>query len=351
MAAPEVATFFGRYATSFDAPIHEHTNVQRLAGSGDGFVVTTDQGRFRSDNVVIATGWCDRPAIPDAARHLSPRIHQVVPASYRSPEQLPDGGVLVVGTSATGVQLADELRASGREVTLAVGSHTRMPRRYRGMDIFWWLEMIGTFDRSIDDVRDVVAARSEPSLQLVGRPDHSTLDLATLQASGVQLVGRLTDADGSRVSFDTNLRAVTKVAEVKLALTLARIDDAVKRHGLSSEVLEAEPVASVEPVPDVASLDLAATGVRTIVWATGHRRSYEWLHLPILDDRGEIVQYRGVTPIAGAYVLGQRFQHFRNSNFIDGIGRDAQYVADHICRTHHRPNGIAVSALPEPNRG
>ncbi len=350
MAAPEVATFFDRYAMSFDAPILEHTNVQQLDRDGDGFRVTTDQGRFRSDNVVIATGWCDRPAIPDGARHLSPRIHQVVPASYRSPEQLPDGGVLVVGASATGVQLADELRASGREVTLAVGSHSRLPRRYRGMDIFWWLDMIGAFDRSIDDVRDVVAARSEPSLQLVGRPDHSSLDLATLQASGVQLVGRLTGADGTRVAFDTSLHRVTKVAEVKLSLMLARIDDAVQRHGLSSEVLEAEPIAAVAPVPEVASLDLAAAGITTVVWATGHRRPYEWLRLPILDDRGEIAQYRGVTPMAGAYVLGQRFQHFRNSNFIDGIGRDAEYVADHICRTSHRPHGVAVPAMPEPNR-
>ncbi|MGD9704880.1 MAG: NAD(P)-binding domain-containing protein [Acidimicrobiia bacterium] len=350
MAAPEVATFFGRYAASFDAPVREHTNVQRVEASGVGFVVTTDDGRFVSDNVVIATGWCDRPAIPKVARHLSSRVHQVTPAGYRNPGQLPDGGVLVVGASATGVQLADELRTSGREVTLAVGSHTRMPRRYRGMDIFWWLDMIGAFDKSIDDVRDAIAARTEPSLQLVGRRDHSTLDLATLQSQGVQLAGRLVGADGSRVSFDTNLPSVIVAADRQMARVLARIDDSIVRNGLSSEVLEAEPIANVGPTPVTESLDLRTAGIRSVVWATGHRRRYEWLQLPILDPRGEIQQYRGVTPLPGAYVLGQRFQHFRNSNFIDGVGRDARYVAEHICRTRHRPDGTAGSALFEQKR-
>ena len=136
---------------------------------------------------MIATGWCDRPAVPAVARHLDPAIAQVAPAAYRNPDALPAGGVLVVGASATGVQLADELARAGRDVVLAVGSHSRLPRRYRGMDIFWWLERIGSLDRTIDEMPDPIAARHEPSLQLVGRPDHRTLDLATLQAAGVEL--------------------------------------------------------------------------------------------------------------------------------------------------------------------
>jgi putative flavoprotein involved in K+ transport len=348
MTAAEAAAFFEGYAASFDAPVLEQTTVQQVTSDGDGFVVTTSDGKFRSDNVVIATGWCDRPAIPVVARHLSRRIHQVVPARYRSPDDLPDGGVLVVGASATGVQLADELHAGGRDVTLAVGSHSRLPRRYRGMDIFWWLDLIGAFDKSIDDVSDAAAARREPSLQLVGRPDHRTLDLTTLQANGVRLVGRLSGLDGTQVTLATNLGAVLNAADRQTGRVLARIDAAVERLGLTAEVLDAEPIRSVTPTHPPDSIDLDAAGITTIVWATGHRRSYPWLQLPVLDRHGEIRQYRGVTPIPGAYVLGQRFQHYRNSNFIDGVGRDANYVAEHIRGPRRQLTAVSAAALPEP---
>jgi putative flavoprotein involved in K+ transport len=345
MTAAEVASFFDRYATSFAAPVHEHTTVQRVAADGEGFVVGTDGGEYRSSNVVIATGWCDRPAIPAASRHLPTRIHQVIPRDYRKPDDVPPGGVLVVGASATGVQLADELHRSGRDVTLAVGSHSRLPRRYRGMDIYWWLDTMGAFDKTIDDVGDVMAARTEPSLQLVGRPDHTTLDLPTLQAQGVNLVGRLIGVDGARVSLGTNTRAVVDAADRQMVRVLARIDRAIERLGLSSEVLDAEPIPVAPPMSVLDELDLRDAGINTVVWATGHRRPYEWLQLPILDGRGEVRQYRGVTPVPGAYVLGQRFQHYRNSNFIDGVGRDARYVAEHICRTQAAVDGVTSGSL------
>ena len=345
MTGPEVASFFGRYAASFDAPVHEHTTVQHVTTAADGFVVTTSDGEFRSANVVIATGWCDRPAIPVVARDLSRRIHQVVPADYRSPDDVGPGGVLVVGASATGVQLADELHRSGRHVTIAVGSHSRIPRRYRGLDIFRWLDLIGAFDKTIDDVGDVAAARSEPSLQLVGRDDHRSLDLATLQADGVRLVGRLSGVDGTRVRLATNLGAVIDAADRHTARVLARIDAAIDRLGLTAEVFDAEPIPPVFPMSIPDALDLDAAGITTIVWATGHRRPYPWLDLPILDRHGEICQYRGVTPVPGAYVLGQRFQHYRNSNFIDGVGRDAQYVAEHIGRTRHPHTALQTAPL------
>ena len=351
MTAPEVASFFGRYAASFAAPVHEHTTVQHVTTDADGFVVTTSDGKFRSDNVVIATGWCDRPAIPVVGRHLSRRIHQVVPADYRSPDDVAPGGVLVVGASATGVQLADELHRSGRHVTIAVGSHSRIPRRYRGLDIFRWLDLIGAFDKTIDDVGDVAAARSEPSLQLVGRDDHRTLDLATLQADGVRLVGRLSGVDGTRVRLATNLGAVIDAADRQTARVLVphrrRHRTTRPRPPRYSTPSRSRSVTAMS-VPD--SLDLDAAGITTIVWATGHRRPYPWLDLPILDRHGEICQYRGVTPVPGAYVLGQRFQHYRNSNFIDGVGRDAHYVAEHICRTRRHLTAVSRARHYWPDR-
>ncbi len=179
MTATEVASFFGRYAASFDAPVLEHTTVQRVAPDGDGFAVATDDGPLRAQNVVIATGWCDRPAVPAMARQLPSHIHQVAPSDYRRPDDLPSGGVLVVGASATGVQLAHELHASGRAVTLAVGRHSRMPRRYRGMDVFWWLDQIGILRqdhrprrRRAGGPNRAIAAARRPDRQPDARPHH-----------------------------------------------------------------------------------------------------------------------------------------------------------------------------------
>ena len=192
----------------------------------------------------------------------------------------------------------------------------------------------------------MTTARNEPSLQLVGHDDHTTLDLATLQASGVRLVGRLSGVDGTWVTLATNLRGLIDAADRQAARVLGRIDAAIERRGLTAEVFDAEPIPPVTPISAPDSLDLDAAGISTIVWATGHRRPYPWLDLPIRDRHGEICQYRGVTPVPGAYVLGQRFQHYRNSNFIDGVGRDAHYIAN-ICRTRRQLTAVSTGPVPK----
>jgi putative flavoprotein involved in K+ transport len=349
MTAGEVAGFFENYAESFDAPVRDFTAVARVAPCGDLFVVDTDDGPFLARNVVIATGWCDQDAVPATAANVSIRINQVVASSYKNPDDLPAGGVLVVGASATGVQLAQELHLSGRPVTLAVGTHSRMPRSYRGMDSYWWLDLLGALDRTIDEVGDPVAARREPSLQLVGSPEGSTLDLATLQAIGVRLVGRLQAIDGGRATFASNLDAVVADTDRRMHRVLDRVDDAIGRLSLTTEMLAPDRPARLAPVSAVDSLDLHSAGITSIVWATGYRRRYDWLELPILDQRGEIVQYRGVTEVPGVYVLGQRFQHYRNSNFIDGVGRDALAVAEHITATPAHRELLASASRPTHN--
>ena len=332
MTAGEVATFFERYARSGDAPIQEQSAVESLTLDGDGYEVRATSGSWRAPSVVIATGWCDRPSIPAMARELPPAVHQVAPNSYRNPSSIPDGGVLVVGGSATGVQLAHELRTAGRDVVLAVGAHSRLPRRYRGMDIFWWLERIGTRDRTIDEMPDPARARHEPSLQLVGSPDGRSVDLITLQDDGVQITGRVTGIDLQQVRLADDLTSTTTVADQQMRRVLADIDRHIDSSGLSDEVFDAQPVPPFRLTPAPDRLDLADRGINTVVWATGHRRAYPWLHLPVLDRHGEIRHRRGVTPLPGLYVLGQRFQHARNSDSIDGVGRDAVFIGDHLTR-------------------
>jgi putative flavoprotein involved in K+ transport len=332
MTSSAFAELLDRYALTFDAPVREDTTVEAVDPAEDGYVVRTDQDRWAAANVVVATGWCDRPLVPDAAVDLSPSIVQVTPTSYRNPDLLPDGGVLVVGASASGVQLADELRRSGRQVVLSVGRHSRLPRGYRGMDIWWWLDRLGVLDKTIDEMPDPVSARREPSLQLVGRPSGENLDLGTLEAVGVQLVGRLTHVDGVRVAFADDLPRTAAAADTRMRRVLAAVDRHVADNGLAAEVLDPERIAPVAPHAAFDALDLRAAGITTVLWATGFRRHYPWLHVPVLDASGEIRQRLGRTPAAGLYVLGQRFQHRRNSSFIDGVGRDARAVATHIAR-------------------
>jgi putative flavoprotein involved in K+ transport len=331
MTAPELVGYFETYARSFDAPVHEETSVTSVRPVDAGYVVETDQGPWRARNVVIATGVEGFPRVPSMAEDLDPRVHQVTTPRYRNPEGLPDGGVLVVGASATGVQLADELSAAGREVTIAVGAHTRVPRRYRGRDIFAWLGATGLFDTTVDELSDRRAGSRAPSLQLIGRSSHESIDLATLQRRGVQLVGRLRGTNGTAITLADDLAATVDAADTRLHRILDLIDDHIAASGCA-RLVPGEPSRPDRVLVPSAptSVDLRDRGISTVVWATGFGRSYPWLHVPVTDDEGEIVQHRGVTAADGLYVLGLRFQHHRNSNFIDGVGRDAAFVARHI---------------------
>jgi putative flavoprotein involved in K+ transport len=331
MSADEVVGTLDRYARSFRSPVEEGTTVLAVERAGEGYRVATDRGAWEAPSVVVATGHCDRPFVPAVAQGLPADVVQVVPSRYRNPGELPAGGVLVVGASATGVQLADEIHASGRPVTLAVGRHTRLPRVYRGRDILWWLDAMGVLDESTEEVFDLAVSRSQPSLQLVGRPDRATLDLPVLQERGVRLAGRVAGAEGGRVFLADDLVAHTVAADARLARLLQRIDVFAARTGLDAEVGRPEPFRPfLWPAAAPSAIDLAAEGIRTVVWATGFRRAYPWLHVPVLDAHGEIRHEGGVTSSPGLYVLGLYFLRRRKSSFIDGVGRDAMDLTAHL---------------------
>jgi putative flavoprotein involved in K+ transport len=330
MTAADLAAYLTSYAGSFDAPIEEGHDVQDLRRAENGFMVRTSESTWAARNVVMATGWCDQPRVPGFAQRLAATVAQVTPNTYRNPDLIPDGRVLVVGAAATGVQIADELTRAGREVVLAVGRHSRVPRRYRGMDIWWWLDRIGTFAVTIDEVGDPTRSRNEGALQLVGREDHRDVDLSALQRRGVRVAGRLTGIDGDDLTFADDLRITTSDADARLARLLARIDRHIAATGLDREVLPAVTPAELVPTESISRLHARRDGIAAVVWATGYRRPYPWLQVPVLGADGEIVQRRGVTPVAGLYVVGQRFQYRRDSNFIDGVRHDASYVASRI---------------------
>jgi putative flavoprotein involved in K+ transport len=332
MSKAEVVALLGDYARSFSAPVFTGVTVTAVRRSGAGFRVETNEGPWLASNVVLATGHCDRPSVPASAANLAADIVQVVPSSYHNPGHLPRGGVLVVGASATGVQLAAEIAGSGRAVTLAVGRHIRLPRRYRGRDILAWFDTLGVLSESAREVRDLAASRRQPSLQLVGSDPHRTLDLAVLQEMGVRLVGRLTGAEGTRVWFADDLEASLRHAQAKMEIQLHRVD----AH-LAANRLEAVHPREGWPAPVTApaapsSIDLDREGIRSVLWATGYRRDYSWLQVPVLDADGELIHEGGVTPVPGLYALGLNFMRRRNSSFLDGVGADAAELAAQIAR-------------------
>lgn len=325
MPVAELVTYLENYASSFDAPVHPWTAVLQVRRDADGYRVDTTSGSWAARHVVVAAG--PRPRVPDIAAGLAPDVWQVHTNRYRSPRNLPSGGVLVVGASASGVQIAGELRRAGREVVLGVGQHTRLPRRYRGMDILWWLESIGALDRTVDDVSDVRRARREPSTQLASGRD---LDLGILAELGVVVTGRLVAADGHRVRFAGDLPVTTAAADGRLRRTLAAIDEHVDGTGLAAEVLSPDDIRPVRLGPGPAELDLRAAGIGTVIWATGFDYRYPWLQVPVHDACGEIRQYRGVTQAPGLYTIGLRFMHRRNAQFIDGVRHDARAIVQHL---------------------
>jgi putative flavoprotein involved in K+ transport len=327
MSAGGFVRYLERYAESFGSPIVGGTAVQELgqAASG-GYRLVTDRGAWRARHVVIATGPHGLPHVPaglDAAEVLTAN-------SYRNPAQLRPGGVLVVGASSSGVQIADELNRAGREVLLSAGRHTRMPRRYRGMDIFWWLHVTGRLARTIHEVPDPSAARREPSMQLVGRAPERDVDLVALQARGVRLLGRFDGMQGARGRFRPDLAQNVAAADNRMHRVLDAVDEYVARTGLTDEVFPALRPRRLDLPAPTGSVDLAREGIGTVLVAAGYRPDYPWLRLRITAPDGSIRQNQGVTPASGVYVVGQRFQHRRDSGFIDGARHDARTVVRHL---------------------
>jgi putative flavoprotein involved in K+ transport len=330
MDRDELVTFLDDYAASFRAPVECGVTVTSVARDGTGYRVATTRGDWWAPHVVIATGHCDLPLVPGIASALDPNVSQIVSSRYRRADLLREGGVLIVGASSTGVQLAAEIQASGRPVTLSVGRHTRLPRRYRGHDIMAWLDAMGVLNQRADQVPNLATSRRAPSLQLIGSANRRSIDLGTLQAMGVRLAGRAVRSEGRRMHFADDLAAHIGRADERLRRQMAAIDAHIRARGLDPALPSVEPMAPV-PVPDAPrTIDLGAEEIRTVIWATGYRRSYPWLNVPVLDPRGEIRQTGGVTPAPGVYALGLFFQTRRNSSFIDGVGIDARAIARHM---------------------
>lgn len=332
--AAETASWLELYASRIGAPLCTQVAVLQVRRTTDGFEVATDDGCYVCAAVVVAAGASSEERVPAVAAELPSRIDQITALRYRSPALLESTGeVLVVGASASGIQIADELRRSGRGVTLAVGEHVRLPRTYRSRDIYCWLAAIGQLDERYDEVEDIERARRHASVQLVGTPSHRSLDLNALSVAGVDVVGRLTRVSGAVAQFSGALTSLTANADLKQARLLRRIDDFVIDQGLSGEVPGPDPPAPTRLGAVPTEIDLER--FTTVIWATGYRPSYPWLDPAAFDRRGRVAHDGGVSPIPGLYVLGLPFLRRRRSNLIAGVGDDAAELLRHLLAHLH----------------
>ncbi len=331
MTCAELIGYLDAYRAGFGAPIRTNITVERVRPCAAGFEVVTDDGRWHADAVVVAAGACSEPHVPPLAAEVPPHITQLTSLRYRNPGQLPSGEVLVVGASASGAQIADELARAGREVTVAVGEHVRLPRTYRDRDIHWWMDAIGQLDERYDEVDDIGRARRLPSLQLVGTPERRTLDLSALAAQGVRLVGKLMRVSGGTAQFSGALANLVANADLKQQRLFDRIDDYVTEHGLDRQV--GEPERPGPTMLGTVPTELALRQFATVIWATGFRPTYPWLDEAAFDRKGRLVHDGGVGAIPGLYVMGLPFLRRRKSSFIDGVGPDAADLAAHL-RAH-----------------
>ena len=329
---PEIIDFIAGYAKAISAPVRTHTTVTSVRSADTGYVVRTNRGDWRCRTVVLASGACNIARVPSLGARLPRSVASLTAQSYRNPPQLADGGVLVVGASSSGTQIANELRRSGRAVTLSVGEHIRAPRVYRGKDLEWWMDAAGVLDERHDQVDDIARARRVPSLQLAGTPDRSTLDLNVLTDIGVTLVGRLAGiTEDGKLQFAGSLRNMCAMSDLKMRRLLELIDEWARANGLDDTVEPPDrlPPTRVAEAPPL-GMDLVKSGIKTIIWATGYRPDYSWLELPVLDRKGMVSHDGGIVSSPGAYLMGMQFLRRRKSALIDGAGDDARDLSAHL---------------------
>jgi putative flavoprotein involved in K+ transport len=333
LAASEVAQLIEGYAKDTAAPVRANTTVTSVRQAERGYVVHTDQDSWHARSVVLASGASTVANVPALQHSVPAGITTLTPADYRNPSQLADGGVLVVGASASGIQIAGELHRSGRPVTLAVGEHVRMPRTYRGTDILWWMDASGLLDERYDQIPDLDRARNLPSMQLVGSDERTTVDLNSLSRLGVQLAGRLVGIRDGIAQFSGSLPNMFALADLKLGRLLDTIDAWATDAGVDSSAPPHRFAPTDVPARAPLSIDLRSGEIRTILWATGFRPDLSWLDASVIDRKGQVRHDGGVTASPGLYLMGMPFLRRRKSSFIDGAAADAADLSGHLA--HH----------------
>jgi putative flavoprotein involved in K+ transport len=338
----EIVAYLTDYAAFIKAPVRCGVKVDALRRRGSGFVAETSRGAIEAHNVVVATGPYQRPVVPDLLAG-NRRLFQLHASAYREPDQLPAGSVLIVGSGASGTQIAEELHRAGRPVFLSVGRHKRMPRRYRGQDLIWWLSELG--------IDQTPAANRGPDKTLpliTGAYGGHTIDFRELAGQGITLLGKVAAASAERVAIAPDLGASLAAGDKAYFGFLEFVDAHVRSTGLDvpaepeAWIVGPDPTCVTQPIPQ---LDLDEASITSVIWATGYAFDFGWIDLPVLDSSGEPRHRDGITDVPGLYFIGLPWLSKMNSSFLSGVGDDAARLAGHIAENRQRPSSIASCAV------
>jgi putative flavoprotein involved in K+ transport len=330
----DIVDYLERYAASFHAPLHCGVRVTavRQSPGGDGYLVQTQQMTFAARNVVLATGAFPKAKLPAASAAVSMNLCQMHTSEYRNPQTLPTGAVLVVGTGQSGCQIAEELHESGRRVYLSTSSCGRVPRRYRGKDSTWWLARQGFYDRTVEQLPSPTA-KFVCNPHVSGNQGGHDINLRQFARQGMTLLGHVHAAQGKQVLLAPDLEENLAKADAFAAQIMQGIDEYITKTGMDAEAKSMTVGAAsndVTPTEPLLTLDLQSAGISTIIWASGYKVDFGWVHIPVFDQAGYPVHRRGITNYRGLYFLGLHWLHKTKSALLFGIGEDAEFIATSI---------------------
>ncbi len=322
-----IADYVKGYRDFLNSPVEELTDVQEVSRVGTYWTLRTSRGAWSALAVVVATGAFPFPSIPPLASDIGPGPLQLHSQSYRRPADLPDGGVLVVGSGQSGAQIVDDLVLAGRQVWFSVGQAGHVPRRYRGRDTSAWFKEIGFMEMLMTE-----EMRQRPSMMVSGRDGGKDLNLRAFGRDGVRLVGRVVAVDRSTLTLAGNVADILDGADAIAAQVTGEIDRFISEHEIDAPAAEIE---TIEWIPELAplSLDLEAEGINSVIWATGYRQDYSWIDAAVFDERGHPRQHRGVTAEPGLYFIGLHGMHTVGSGLFYGVGADAEHIVEHLAGT------------------
>jgi putative flavoprotein involved in K+ transport len=348
MKKDQIVAYLESYARSFSPPLREGVSVTRLCRHPSGeFEVTTTDGAYLADQIVVATGGYQIASLPRLAERLDDDITQIHSSNYRNPEALPPGDVLVVGSGQSGCQIAEDLHLAGRRVHLCVGGAPRTARRYRGKDVVMWLHEMGYYSKPVHEHPQKERVRAKANHYVTGRDGGRDIDLRKFALAGMQLYGRLRQVTGARLLFEDDLRQNLDQADAVAESIKDTIDKYIAASGIDAPI-EPRYQPVWKPERPTLEIDYHTEGIRSVIWSIGYRTDYRWLELPVFDGKGYPSHERGVTSVPGVYFLGLPWQYTWGSGRFSGVGDDARVLADCI-EARHRRLSAASSAPAELN--
>lgn len=329
----EVVEIFSGYAGKFDLPLRTHAQVTAVeANPAGGFLVRTQDFTYQARNVVMATGLFQTPKVPAFAERIPDSITQLPSSAYRNPKQLPEGGVLVVGSSQSGCQIAQEIHQSGRQVYLCISSAGRIPRYYRGKDIMEWARLLGISERTVDTLPSP-KAKFAANPHMAGKTDGGSINLHQFVRDGIQLLGRLQDMHNGKAVLAPDLHDSLAKADKFEADMLQNIDAYIDKAGLDQPAGQVPQLKDGYALESIGELDLVASGIRSVIWAIGYTFDFSMVKFPVFDKDGYPVQKLGLTKQPGLYFVGLPWLHKQKSGLLAGVAEDAAHIVQSICET------------------